>query len=200
MQMPRSRALIALILASALVVGGCSSPDAPPLEGTAAADYVPTPFIAPATPTPPAAGPGTAEPVASTAALPLARLPVAEFVRASGEPARLPIEVIPTGEFGVGLSGRRTLGERGMLFAYDTPGQEGPFWMKNTHIDLDIAFIDASGRIVSIRTMRAESEEYVYSSAPYQSALEAPAGWYAAHGVGEGDRVRYLPPTVPTTP
>ena len=131
------------------------------------------------------------------------RLPLAEFVRANAAGAdapRLPIEVLPVGEFSIGLSGRRTLGERGMLFDYGTSGQEGAFWMKNTHIDLDIAFIDESLRIVSIRTMRAESEEYIYSSAPYQSAIEAPAGWYAAHGVREGDRLRYIPPAVPPTP
>jgi hypothetical protein len=128
---------------------------------------------------------------------------VAEFARvsdANGAPARLAIEVLPAGEFSIGLSGRRVLGERGMLFDYGVPGQQGPFWMKNTHIDLDIAFIDASLRIVSIHTMRAESEAFVYSKAPYQSAIEAPAGWYAAHGVREGDRVRYAPPAVPPTP
>ncbi len=165
-------------------------------NGTAIEGYVPTPFAsaAPAGTT----ATGTAgEPVASTAAIPIERLPIAEFVRASGEPARLPIEVLPHGEFTIGLSGRRAFGERGMLFDYGAPGQEGAFWMKNTHIDLDIAFLDEGLRIVSIRTMRAESEEYVYSSAPYQSAIEAPAGWYAAHGVREGDRVSYLPPSVP---
>ncbi len=86
-----------------------------------------------------------------------------------------------------------------MLFDYGKPGNEGPFWMKNTHVDLDIAFIDDAQRIVSIRTMRAESLEYVYSAAPYRSAIEAPAGWFAAHGVREGDLVAYAPAGV-TTP
>lgn len=201
MHVARSATLIAfsLALSLALAASACLSSDAPPLEAPARADYVPTPFTAPASPVGTAASPGVppAEPVASTASIPLERLPLAEFVRASGEPVRLPIEVLPAGEFSIGLSGRRSLGERGMLFDYGVPGQEGAFWMKNTHIDLDIAFIDAGLRIVSIRTMHAESEEYVYSSMPYQSAIEAPAGWYAAHGVREGDRVRYVPPGVP---
>ena len=42
--------------------------------------------------------------------------------------------------------------------------------------------------------MRAESLEYVYSSAPYRSAIEAPANWYSAHGIREGDLVQYVAP------
>jgi uncharacterized membrane protein (UPF0127 family) len=188
--------IAAALPALALLAGACTmSPEVAPTP------YVPTPFASP-----PAAAQvsptASAEPVASTAAIPLERLHVAEFVRAdgSGTPARLPIEVLPAGEFSVGLSGRRVLGERGMLFDYGAPGQEGAFWMKNTHIDLDIAFIDDALRIVSIRTMQAESEEHVRSAAPYQSAIEAPAGWYAAHGIREGDRVRYAPPPALPTP
>lgn len=197
-----ARPLTALVLGVAAVAAACGTSSGPAAKGSAIEGYVPTPF---ATGTAPAGsssatGAAVAEPVASTASIPVERLPVAEFVPANGEPARLPIEVLPAGEFTIGLSGRRTLGERGMLFDYGVPGQEGAFWMKNTHIDLDIAFIDEALRIVSIRTMRAESEEFVHSSAPYQSAIEAPAGWYAAHGVREGDRVRYLPATVPPTP
>ncbi len=84
-----------------------------------------------------------------------------------------------------------------MLFDYGRTGIDGPFWMKDTHIDLDIAFVDGNQVIVAIRTMRAESLDYVYSSAPYRSAIEAPAGWYRAHGVQEGDSVRYAPPGAP---
>ena len=193
---PRA-ALLAALVAVALLGSACATSS----EAPATLEYVPTPLPVVATPSATAVG-ATAEPVASTASIPPERLPVAEFLRAngSGEPPRLAIEVLPHGEFTIGLSGRRVLGERGMLFDYGAPGQEGAFWMKNTHIDLDIAFVDEGLRIVSIRTMRAESEEFVRSSAPYQSAIEAPAGWYAAHGVHEGDRVRYVPPAVPPTP
>jgi uncharacterized membrane protein (UPF0127 family) len=200
MHVPRSTAssLLGLVLALA----ACTSSDAPPTAQTGTTSYIPTPSPASSvTPGPPPSTPG--EPVASTATIPVERLPLAEFLRASGASADLPrlaIEVLPAGEFSIGLSGRRTLGERGMLFDYGAAGQQGPFWMKNTHIDLDIAFIDENLRIVSIRTMRAESEEYVHSAAPYQSAIEAPPGWYAAHGVRVGDRVRYVPPGVPPTP
>jgi uncharacterized membrane protein (UPF0127 family) len=183
------RVSLLLLVASAGACAGSGS----------SGEYVPTPFAA--APTSPVTATAAAEPVSSTASISVERLPVAEFVRAteaSGVVPRLPVEVLPRGEFSIGLSGRRALGERGMLFDWGEPGQEGPFWMKNTHIDLDIAFIDKDLRIVSIRSMRAESEEYVYSAKPYQSAIEAPAGWYAAHGVREGDRVRYVAPPPPT--
>lgn len=45
--------------------------------------------------------------------------------------------------------------DRGMLFAFP---DEAPrrFWMKNTRVDLDIVYLDRSGAVVSVATMRAE--------------------------------------------
>jgi uncharacterized membrane protein (UPF0127 family) len=195
----RTRVVLSALAASALALSfGCGptieqAGSRSPEPSASATAYVPTPLpsqFRQGTPPP--------EPVASTASIPLERLPVAEFESNGRVAARLPVEVLPQGEFSVGLSGRTSLGERGMLFDYGKPGQEGPFWMKGTHIDLDIAFIDEQLRIVSIRTMRAESLEYTYSAAPYRSAIEAPAGWYAAHGIREGDTVRYVPGVLPT--
>ncbi|MCC6235970.1 MAG: DUF192 domain-containing protein [Dehalococcoidia bacterium] len=182
--------VIALLLAGcgAEVAGGGGS-SAPEATASPAAPFVPTPLpsqFREGTPPP--------EPVSSTAAIPVERLPVAEFVADGRVVGRLPVEVLPQGEFSIGLSGRTALGERGMLFDYGKPGQDGPFWMKGTHIDLDIAFIDEQNRIVSIHTMQAESLDYVYSSAPYRSAIEAPARWYASHGIHEGHHVRYTDP------
>jgi uncharacterized membrane protein (UPF0127 family) len=64
--------------------------------------------------------------------------------------------------------------------------------MKNTHIDLDIAFIEADGRIGAIKQMTAESEEYVYGGVAYNRAIEAPVGWYEANGVAVGDSVELI--------
>ncbi len=191
---PPPTALLVLI-ATAALLGGCGadtkggdpSTEAQGGARTTATAFVPTPLpstFREGTPPP--------EPVSSTAAIPVDRLPVAEFVADGRVVGRLPVEVLPQGEFSVGLSGRTTLGERGMLFDYGKPGQDGPFWMKGTHVDLDIAFIDEQNRIVSIRTMRAESLDYVYATAPYRSAIEAPAHWYASHGIREGHHVRYV--------
>lgn len=190
---PHARLALAVVLTTLLV--GCSGgtpPTANPTAGRpegASGAYVPTPL-------PPQFRQETTaiEAIASTASIPADHLPVAEFVADGRVLGRLPIEVLPQGEFSVGLSGRTSLADRGMLFDYGKGGQDGPFWMKNTHVDLDIAFIDEQNRIVSIRTMTAESLDYVYSSSAYRSAIEAPAHWYASHGVHEGHFVRYADP------
>jgi len=45
--------------------------------------------------------------------------------------------------------------DRGMLFVFP---DEAPrrFWMKHTRVDLDIAYLDRSGCVVSVTTMRTE--------------------------------------------
>ncbi len=85
-----------------------------------------------------------------------------------------------------------------MLFYFPQTAR-GPFWMKDTHIDLSIAFVTTDERIVDIREMRAESTDLVTPSADYRYAIEAPAGWYAKHKVRVGDTARLnfpLPKTI----
>ena len=76
-------------------------------------------------------------------------------MRADGTVVSLAIEVPARTEYGIGLSGRYELGERGMLFHYEEEGRRS-FWMKNTHIDLDIAFIGADFVIREIFGMEAK--------------------------------------------
>lgn len=114
-----------------------------------------------------------------------------EFLRADGVVVSFPIEVPPRSEYGIGLSGRYELDERGMLFHYSDPESHIGFWMKNTHINLAIAFVSGDLRIVEIHEMEAESLEIIRPQAAHQYAIEAPAGWYDAHGVAAGDRVRF---------
>ena len=132
--------------------------------------------------------PEASEVVASTYTIPTSELPLVRFERASVE---LPVEVPPRGEYSIGLSGREHLDRRGMLFYRENFGQAG-FWMRNTHVDLDIAFVDANRRILLIPTMIADTEDIHRPDSPYVVAIEAPAGWYAAHGITEGDTVEYL--------
>ena len=129
----------------------------------------------------------TPEPVASTAATPTAQLPRATFV--SGQTRiDLPIEVPPEKEYGIGLSGRRNLEGRGMLFAFPEGAKVG-FWMKGTHIDLDIAFVDASMKVIYVTTMKADTLDVHQPPTAYVAAIEAPAGWYAASGIALGAQV-----------
>lgn len=94
-------------------------------------------------------------------------------------------------EMSRGLMYRRALGkDRGMLFAYEAP-RTLSFWMKNTRIPLDIAFLDDNGRILQIEGMRPYDEvSRTVSREPARYALEMNRGWFAANGVRVGDVVK----------
>jgi len=80
----------------------------------------------------------------------------------------------------------------GMLFVY--PGNaRRVFWMRNTSLPLDAAFITADGRIDEVVPLVPFSEEHVRSQRPVRFVLEVPRGWFAAHGLGPGSRVSGLP-------
>ena len=88
-----------------------------------------------------------------------------------------------------GLMERTELPENhGMLFVYPAEAYRS-FWMKNTPLALDIAYLDATGRIVDIQTMTPLSTELHRSATPARYALEVPAGWFAAQAVHPGDRI-----------
>lgn len=178
----------ALLLAAACTGGAPAGPATAPAPPNATRSSVASPKIAPR-PTPEPAQRPNDDIVASTAAIPIEELPLVEFTDSSGRVVTLAIEVLPRPEFPVGLSGRYHLEERGMLFYYGEAVRNG-FWMKNTHIDLSIAFIDGDGRIVDIREMEAESLDIVLAASVYHMAIEAPAGWYASNGLAVGDRAR----------
>ena len=160
----------------------------------------PTPTPTPeANPTPEATS--AAEPealsTASTGALPTERLPIAEFVRDGVVIAALPIEEPPQSEYHIGLSGRRELAGRGMLFRYED-SRPCSFWMQNTWIDLDIAFAGADAVLFGIHRMTVEDDpanpqRILRSERDCMYAIEAPAGWFETHGVAAGDRLRLAP-------
>ena len=76
-----------------------------------------------------------------------------------------------------------------MLFVYpDVAIRE--FWMKNTHIPLDLAFLTKQGRIAEIYQMAPSDPDYRYrSQQPAAMALEVRAGWFEAHDVDIGDSI-----------
>ncbi len=97
-----------------------------------------------------------------------------------------------------GLMQRESLAPyTGMLFRFDPPvsGAQG-FYMYRTLIPLDIAFLDADGRILALRTMTpCESRDprrcRVYRpGTDYAAALEVNAGFFERHQVATGDRIR----------
>ena len=86
-----------------------------------------------------------------------------------------------------GLSHRSSLQEyHGMLFLYPNP-RPLSFWMKDTQIPLSIAFIDETGRILSIQKMvPMQIEERYRSPKPVRYALEVNQGWFAKHNIAVG--------------
>lgn len=76
----------------------------------------------------------------------------------------------------------------GMLFVFPEPSRHS-FWMKDTYVPLDIAYIDQNARIIDILPMEPRTTEGYDSSGPALFALEVPQGWFAAHGVEVGDVV-----------
>ncbi len=90
-----------------------------------------------------------------------------------------------------GLSGRSTLGEgTGMLFIFD-PIQAPGFWMKDMRFPLDIIFAKADGTIVTIHPNVAPATypESFRPSEPVRYVLEVSAGFVAAHGIAEGQKI-----------
>jgi uncharacterized membrane protein (UPF0127 family) len=88
-----------------------------------------------------------------------------------------------------GLMFRRQLASSSaMIFVFPNP-QRVSMWMKNTLIPLSVAFIDADGRILNIEDMEPHSEQ-THSSTNFATyALEMNQGWFAAHGIRDGDQV-----------
>lgn len=91
-----------------------------------------------------------------------------------------------------GLMYRKKLADTGgMLFDYDPP-QDVAFWMKNTYIPLDIIFIDASGRIITIAAETTPlSLDRIPSNGLARGVLEIKGGLAAKRGIKVGDRVRH---------
>ena len=85
--------------------------------------------------------------------------------------------------------------QRGMIFAFDHE-QALNFWMKNTIIPLDIAYLDSDGVVVATYTM-APLDERVgqYSSgSPALYAIEVNAGVWGRIGLRPGDTIEIPAP------
>lgn len=78
--------------------------------------------------------------------------------------------------------------DRGMIFVFPDDDLRN-FWMRNTIIPLDIAYIRSDGTIVKTYTMEALNESGYLSIEPARFALEVRAGEFDQWGVTEGDSV-----------
>jgi uncharacterized protein len=91
-----------------------------------------------------------------------------------------------------GLMFRQPLADdRGMLFQFPDSAERG-FWMMNTPSSLDIIYIDAQGRIVSIAKHTTPYSESTYpSNGPAKGVLETRAGRMDEIGAEPGDQIRH---------
>lgn len=86
-----------------------------------------------------------------------------------------------------GLMYRKNLEKDGcMLFVF--PEEEILyFWMKDTYIPLDIAFMDKEGKILAIKKMQPQDTTPVSSVHPAKYALEMNQNWFFENNIKEGD-------------
>lgn len=93
--------------------------------------------------------------------------------------------------------------ERGLMFRQEVPQGTGmlfvfpevairSFWMRNTFVPLDIAFLDEHLVVVDIQAMEPQTEDLHQSARPAMFALEVPQGWFAEKGIRVGDTARVV--------
>lgn len=94
-----------------------------------------------------------------------------------------------------GLMGRRSLPKNwGMWFTFGGPTIT-TFWMKDTHVPLDLIFVGRDMRIVHIHeNARPMDETPVGSPAVFWYVLEVPAGFARTHKLHPGDPITNLTP------
>ena len=73
----------------------------------------------------------------------------------------------------------------GMLFVFPD-SQPRSFWMANTYVALDIAYMDPAYRIVDIIAMEPLVTDSYPSRAPAMFGLEVRQGWFAERGIAIG--------------
>ena len=101
----------------------------------------------------------------------------------------IPVEIAQTeAEREMGLSGRNfDKNNYRMVFVFENPTRVN-FWMKNTKIDLSIAFIDKNNRINQIESLKANSLKTISSrSEQIKYAFEVPRGFFTKMDIKVGD-------------
>jgi uncharacterized membrane protein (UPF0127 family) len=118
--------------------------------------------------------------------------PVVTFVAEGSAALQITVEVADSSEERAnGLMGVTELpSNAGMAFVWGEP-TTAEFWMKDTLIPLSVAFVDDSGRIVTIRDMSpctADPCPTYGAASPYVLAVETNEGFFDRHDIGVGDR------------
>ena len=90
-----------------------------------------------------------------------------------------------------GLSSRDSLPpDAGMLFIFDAPIRPC-FWMRNTRIPLDLAFVSDGGVILQTLSLIPHDETPRCATRNSRYGLEVNAGWFGKVGAEVGDKVNF---------
>ena len=121
------------------------------------------------------------------------RLPITQVTVSStdgGQAVTLTVEIANRSDQRQrGLMFRESLDElAGMLFVFQGE-RYGGFWMRNTFIPLDIAYLAADGTVLEIVHGVPFSLDTLTPSQGYWYTLEVNGGWFERQGFGVGDRV-----------
>ena len=86
----------------------------------------------------------------------------------------------------MGLMHRTKLGpNRGMLFAFEQADKHC-FWMRNTPLALTIAWLDSTGKVVSLADMQPKNDDSHCPTEPAVYALEMEQGWFKQRNIKVG--------------
>ena len=101
------------------------------------------------------------------------------------EIARTPLE------HQVGMMWRTNMAElEGMIFIFDEAGRRS-FWMRNTLVPLDIAYLATDGTLLEVHAAQPRNETPLPSDSDrVQFVLEMPQGWFQRNNVKPGMVVR----------
>ncbi|MEN8145228.1 MAG: DUF192 domain-containing protein [Gemmatimonadota bacterium] len=91
----------------------------------------------------------------------------------------------------VGLMHRTCLpADHGMLFVYSDEGIRN-FWMRNTNVALDIAYMNKNRVILNVEQMNPHTDSMHASAGPAMYALEMNQDWFANNQVAVGDLMEF---------
>ncbi|MFL4470926.1 DUF192 domain-containing protein [Tateyamaria armeniaca] len=115
------------------------------------------------------------------------------WVRGEFGQARFSVEIADdASERATGLMNRPTMpAAAGMLFIYERPSTLS-FWMRNTLIELDMLFVDATGVIRNIHHRAIPLDESpIYGGDDLTHVLEINGGLAKTLGISIGDQLRH---------
>jgi uncharacterized protein len=108
-----------------------------------------------------------------------------------------------THRFSVWVADTEPRKEQGLMFVRDLPPDQGMLfthcctgiWMRNTYIELDIVFVGADGKIITIAPhARPFDETTIKPASPADAVVELKGGEAERLKLKAGDRVHWSPP------